>query len=306
MTAFIADIGEQEMRARAASRGDGTFPMTGISRKQVYEIIESRILEHPTGRLIAGALILLILLNVIAAVLETDSGIYRLYGRVFDIFAAGSVLVFTAEYLLRVWCCTENPTFRDPVRGRLKYMASPIAIIDLLVIAPFFLLPFLPAASGTYAFIRFLRIFWILKIGHYSRALKTFGSVLKAKRGEIFVAFFVMLVLLILGSALIFFAEHDAQPQKFSSVIASLWWGVETMATIGYGDMVPVTPLGKFIAGIVALLGVGLFALPAGIFASGFIEEFQKRKEKREPRSAVCPHCGGEIGDTQDREESGR
>jgi voltage-gated potassium channel len=106
--------------------------------------------------------------------------------------------------------------------------------------------------------------------------------------------FFIMLVLLILGSALIFFAEHDAQPAKFSSVIASMWWGIETMATIGYGDMVPITPLGKFIAGIVALLGVGLFALPAGIFASGFIEEIHQ-KNGEGGSVQVCPHCGKKI-----------
>jgi voltage-gated potassium channel len=222
---------------------------------------------------------------------------------VFDAFAALSVLVFTAEYVLRVWCCTENPLYVAPVTGRLRYMASPIAIIDLFVIAPFFMLPFLVAYPHIFWLVRFSRIFWILKISHYSRSLKTLVRVFHAKRGEILLAFSIMLVLLILGSALIYFAEHNAQPQKFSSVIASLWWGIETMATIGYGDMVPVTPLGKFISGIVALLGVGLFALPAGIFASGFIEELNKRKEDKNSPSHVCPHCGKDIRDRQDKKD---
>jgi voltage-gated potassium channel len=276
--------------------------MAGITKAYVYEILESQILERPIGRYIAGTLILLILLNVIAAVLETDTAMFQTYGRLFDIFAILSVFVFTAEYIVRVWCCTENPLYSDPVRGRLKYMATPVALIDLLVIAPFLLLPILPLTHGTFQVIRFLRIFWILKISHYSRSLRTFGRVFSAKRGEIFMAFFIMLVLLILGSALIFFAEHDAQPDKFSSVLASMWWGIETMATIGYGDMVPVTPLGKFIAGIVALLGVGLFALPAGIFASGFIEELH-RKENEESLQKVCPHCGRLLTETH---ESGK
>jgi len=268
--------------------------MAGITKARVYEIVESRILEHPVGRLIAGTLILLILLNVIAAVLETDATMFQTYGRLFDLFAELSVFVFTAEYVIRVWCCTENPLYSDPVRGRLRYMATPVALIDLLAIAPFLLLPILPLTHGTFQLIRFLRIFWILKISHYSRSLRTFGRVFSAKRGEIFMAFFIMLVLLILGSALIFFAEHDAQPAKFSSVIASMWWGIETMATIGYGDMVPITPLGKFIAGIVALLGVGLFALPAGIFASGFVEELH-RKENADASPKICPHCGNSL-----------
>jgi voltage-gated potassium channel len=267
--------------------------MTGSVKQRVYTILESGALDLPAGRFIAGTLSLLIFLNVIAAVLETDAQVFRSYNHVLDLFAFVSVMIFTAEYLIRVWCCTENPMYRDPVKGRLKYMATPVALIDLLVILPFLLFPFIVVNPGTLAFVRFFRIFWILKISHYSRALKTFGRVLAAKRGEIFVAFFVMFVLLILGSALIYFAEHDAQPQKFSSVLASMWWGIETMATIGYGDMVPVTPLGKFIAGIVALLGVGLFALPAGIFASGFIEEIHRKK--KEADTITCPHCGKTI-----------
>jgi voltage-gated potassium channel len=275
--------------------------MNATRKEQVYEILESRVFEHPLGRFIAGTLSLLIFFNVIAAVLETDSGIFTSFGRMLDTFAALSVLVFTVEYALRVWCCTENKEYAHPVWGRLKYMRTPIAIIDLLVILPFLLMPFLVAYPGIFSVIRFSRIFWILKIGHYSSSLKTLGRVLSAKRGEMLIAFFIMFVLLILGSALIFYAEHDAQPGKFSSVIASMWWGIETMATIGYGDMVPITPLGKVIAGMVALIGVGLFALPAGFLASGFIEEVNRKKEERRHRHAgtseihVCPHCGKDL-----------
>jgi voltage-gated potassium channel len=190
-------------------------------------------------------------------------------------------------------------------------MRTPIAIIDLLVILPLIVSPFLVAYPEFYSFIRFSRIFWILKIGHYSASFKTLGRVLSAKRGEMFIAFFIMFVLLILGSALIYFAEHTAQPEKFSSVLASLWWGIETMATIGYGDMVPVTPLGKIIAGIVALLGVGLFALPAGFLASGFIEEVNRKKEERlgihqemVAGSATCPHCGRNLRVDEEKKEN--
>jgi len=263
-------------------------------QKRVYEILESRSREIPAGRLVSRSLLLLILINVITAVIETDAGIFHSYGRILDIIAAFSVMVFTLEYILRVWCCTQNPAYQAPVTGRLRYMATPAAIIDLFVIIPFIFLPFI-AHQGLFSFIRFLRIFWILKIGHYTRSLGTFSRVFKAKREEIFIAFFIMLVLLVLGSALIFFAEHDAQPTKFSSVLASMWWGIETMATIGYGDMVPVTPLGKMIAGVVALVGVGLFALPAGILASGFIDEYQKNRCDVKTPPDVCPHCGKVI-----------
>ena len=271
--------------------------MDKTTRQKVYEILESRIQQIFVAKVIAVTLILLIGLNVIAAVLETDAGYFQSYGRLFDAFAAISVLIFTAEYFLRVWCCTENPRFQEPVTGRLRYMATPIAIIDLLVILPFLIFPIILLYPGLIPLVRFSRIFWILKSGHYSRSLKTFMRVFEAKKGQIFMAFFLMMLVLVLGSAVIFLAEHNAQPHKFSSVLASMWWGIETMATIGYGDMIPITPVGKFIAGIIALLGVGLFAIPAGIFASGFVEESNKRKERETQKETICPHCGKNIHD---------
>ncbi|WP_321506587.1 ion transporter [uncultured Methanoregula sp.] len=267
-------------------------------QKQVYEILESRSRELPAGIFLSRALLLLILINVIAAVIETDAWFFHTYGRTLDIIAVFSVFVFSAEYILRVWCCTQNPAYQSPVTGRLRYMVTPAAIIDLFVILPFFCLPFV-VHKGVTSFIRFLRIFWILKIGHYTRSLGIFSRVFKAKREEIFIAFFVMLVLLVIGSALIFFAENEAQPTKFSSVLASMWWGIETMATIGYGDMVPVTPLGKIIAAFVAVVGIGLFALPAGILASGFIDEYNKTRNNMQTPPKICPHCGKEIDDQQ-------
>jgi voltage-gated potassium channel len=288
--------------------------MEASRKSQVYEILESRVFEHPLGKAIASALSLLIFFNVVAAVLETDTAIFTAYGHLLDTFAFFSVMVFTVEYVLRVWCCTENPEYAHPFFGRLRYMRSPMAIIDLLVILPLLLSPFLVSYHWIYAMVRFSRIFWILKIGHYSRSLETLGRVVSAKRGEMLTAFFIMFVLLILGSALIYFAEHDAQPQKFSSVLASMWWGVETMATIGYGDMVPVTPAGKIIAGLIALVGVGLFALPAGFLASGFVEEVKERKEGEQGHGCgqkvssalrTCPHCGKDLEEIPEKQQKG-
>jgi len=279
-------------------------------RQTVFDILKSPPShDNPRGRAVASVMILLIFLNVIAAVLETDAWIFRQYGYVLDMFAGISVVIFTVEYILRVWCCTEDPRYRASLTGRLRYMVTPLVLIDIIVILPFLMLPFLGAFPRLFWMVRFSRIFWILKIGHYSQALKTFARVLKAKKGEIFIAFFAILVLLILASALEFLAENQAQPTKFSSVIATLWWGVETLATIGYGDMVPVTPAGKFIAGIVALLGIGLFALPAGILASGFVEALHKTEGEDKTGSngssgtTICPHCGKDIHKAPDQKD---
>ncbi len=279
------------------SQGEHPNPQKSPYKYTIYEILESKTHFLLIGRLIAGALTFLILLNVIAAVIETDNGLYTLYGPSLDAFALFSVAVFTIEYILRVWVCTSDPRYSDPVTGRLRYMVSPVAIIDLVVIAPFFCLPFLSGFPGIFKLIRFFRIFWIVKLTHYSRSLKTFGRVFRAKKGDIFTAFFVMFVLLIISSSLMFLAERAAQPTKFSSVLASMWWGIETLTTIGYGDMVPVTPLGKVIGGAVMMMGVGLFALPAGIFASGFFEERNREREISGDKKAICPHCGKDIHD---------
>lgn len=276
---------------------------TTIQKRAAYEILKSPpSQDNPRGRAVANLLILLIFLNVIAAVLETDVGIYQQYGRMLDTFAFFSVVVFVVEYILRVWCCTEDPRYHASLTGRLRYMATPLAIIDIVVILPFLLLPFLAAFPRLFWMVRFSRIFWILKIGHYSQSLKTFSKVIKAKKGEIFLAFFAMLVLLILASALEYLAEYQAQPTKFSSVIATLWWGVETLATIGYGDMIPITPVGKILAGVVALLGIGLFALPAGILASGFVDALHKTEDEKQ-RSDTCPHCGKDIRESPEQKK---
>ena len=277
-------------------------PLGTDIQKKAYEILESRSRELPAGIFVSRALVFLIFVNVLAAVIETDAWFFQNYGHALDILAFVSVFVFTAEYIVRVWCCTQNPLYRSPITGRLRYMVTPAALIDLFVILPFMALPFI-AQSGSYSFIRFLRIFWILKIGHYTRSLTTFFRVFKAKQEEIFIAFFVMLLLLVIGSTLIFFAEHDAQPTKFTSVLASMWWGIETMATIGYGDMVPVTPLGKVIASFVALIGIGLFALPAGILASGFIDEYSKNRKEGQEQPGICPHCGKEINKSHEKKD---
>ena len=131
------------------------------------------------------------------------------------------------------------------------------------------------------------------RLSRYFTGLRTLGGVLQAKRYELFTVMLVLMVLLILASSLMFFAEHDVQPEAFSSIPAAMWWTIVTLTTVGYGDVYPVTSMGRLLAGFIAILGIGFFALPAGILGSGFLEEVQRRQEG--PR--VCPHCGLEIVD---------
>jgi voltage-gated potassium channel len=139
--------------------------------------------------------------------------------------------------------------------------------------------------------IRLIRLLRVLKIARYSESLQLLGRVLLSRRSELFITLVAVTVLLVVSSTLMYYAERDAQPEQFSSIPAAMWWGVETLTTIGYGDILPVTVTGKIINSFIALLGIGLFALPAGILGSGFVEELQRRR--RPP--ARCPKCGYDL-----------
>ncbi len=233
----------------------------------------------------------LIFLNVAAVVLETVDWIYLRYASLFDVFNIFSVGVFTIEYTLRVWSCTANPDFKDPVRGRIRFMMTPLALIDLMAVLPFYL-PFVFVDLRFMRALRLFRLFRVLKLARYSDSLQTFVDVLKLKKEELLLMFFAIMILLVVSSSLMYDAEHEAQPDAFSNIPAAMWWGIVTLATVGYGDIYPVTPLGKFIGSIVVILGIGLFALPTGVLASGFAEVLARKKEEQKKAGMICPHCG--------------
>ncbi len=230
----------------------------------------------------------LIIINLMAVMLESVSYLHKKYGFFFYWFEVISVAIFTVEYLARVWSADFGTV--QPVKKRLKFVFSFLGLIDLLAILPFYL-PFLIAFDLRFLRImRLVRLFRIFKIARYSKALLFIGKVLRCKKEEIFLTLFITFLLLMAASSFMFYVEHGAQPEKFSNIFQSFWWAVATLTTIGYGDIYPVTALGKFLSGIIAILGIGLVALPTGIISSGFIETV---KENRIPH--VCPHCGREI-----------
>ncbi len=237
----------------------------------------------------------LIFLNVIAVALETVDSLYNQYQSWFKIFEGVSVLFFTVEYILRIWSCTVKTAYRHPIWGRLKYMITPLALVDLLAILPFYL-PLVAPQLRVGRSLRLLRLFRVLKLNRYTDSLKILGRVLRLKQEEILLSLFVLSILLAVASSIIYYAEHEAQPEAFSSIPEAMWWGTITLTTVGYGDVYPVTLLGRILGGMLAILGIGLFALPAGILASGFSEELQARKaKKRQDSTQICPHCGKTI-----------
>jgi voltage-gated potassium channel len=259
-------------------------------RQRVYEILEVAASGDRASRVFDISIMALIALNVIALVLETVESVDARIGPFLDVFEIVSVLIFSAEYVLRIWSCTVDRKYGAPVRGRLRFARTPMAMIDLLAVLPFYL-PFLGVDLRLIRSVRLFRLFRVAKLGRYSQALRTFGRVFANKKEELAVTLFVLFLLLLFASSAMYFAEHQDQPEVFSSIPAAMWWGVATLTTVGYGDVCPVTPIGKVIAAIIAIIGIGTFALPTGILGAGFVEEVQKRKKQPQ----TCPHCGKEL-----------
>lgn len=261
------------------------------ARRRTFELLEREVGQSRLDQIVDVSITLLIVTNVLAVMLETVVWIgdpWRPYFYAFEIF---SVAVFTAEYLLRLWSCTSDPRYAGAVRGRLRFALRPLPLIDLLAVAPFYM-EFLAFDLRFVRALRLFRLFRIFKLARYADSMRTLGVVLRSRREELFVTLFVVIVLLVFASSAMYYVENEAQPQQFSSIPASMWWGVTTLTTVGYGDVYPVTTAGRFLGAGIAILGVGLFALPTGILASAFSEELQK---KRRRERAVCPHCGEEI-----------
>jgi voltage-gated potassium channel len=260
-------------------------------QQRIYELLEVAHPDDTPSRITDLFLFVLIALNVLAVIFETVDDLATQYATVFLFFEVFSVAVFTVEYVLRLWTCTKDERYAHPLGGRLKFAASWSAIVDLLAILPFFLPMFLAIDLRMIRALRFFRLLRFLKLSRYSESMRIFGKVLRSERAELMIALFVAGVLLVIGSSFLYIVEHDAQPDKFSSIPAAMWWGVATLTTVGYGDVAPITPIGRFLGAIVAIMGVGMFALPAGILASGFAREMGKRRKD----SDVCPHCGESL-----------
>jgi len=249
------------------------------ARRRTFDLLELTSEGAGFGtRCVSGFVVTLIVLNVLAVILESNAALYARFGPQFAAFEVFSVCVFTLEYIARLWIAPEYAWFRElPTwKARLKHASKPMALIDLLAIAPFYLALFVPIDLR---YLRLFRLLRLLKLSHYFDGLNMFLGVLGREIGAIAGAILTLLVLIIISACLMFSIENAAQPGQFDSVAQAIWWSVVTLTTVGYGDITPVTFLGKFVAMIIMLLGVCTMALPAGILAAKFTEELQSRRE---------------------------
>lgn len=207
----------------------------------------------------------------------------------FHYFDIVSVVFFSIEYILRVWSSNHEAKYKHSVYGRLRYMVSTAALIDLLAILPFYVHVVVGLDLRILRIFRLFRFFRLFRLTSYMKATKLVTNVFKNNVNELMLSLLLAIFLIIISSSLVYFAEHLVQPDKFKSIPDTIWWSVITLTTVGYGDMIPITIAGKVFTGFILLAGVAIFALPAGIITAGFLEETRKRKTSR---SRACPHCG--------------
>lgn len=192
-----------------------------------------------------------------------------------------------------MWTCVEDPRFKGHLRGRLRHMVTFFALVDLAAILPAYLVRYTTLDLRFVRAVRLMRLFRVAKLGRYSESLHTLKKVVKNAREEMIITVCLLFVILMITSGLMYYAENKMQPEAFSSIPAAMWWAAAALTTVGYGDIYPVTAAGKVLGALVAVLGVGLFGLPAGILAAGFIEEIRLKRVRRQ----VCPHCGKVISE---------
>tara|TARA_E500000305_G_scaffold36660_1_gene27925 strand:+ start:266 stop:1522 length:1257 start_codon:yes stop_codon:yes gene_type:complete len=250
----------------------------GVSdvRRWLYILLEAGKTGDRPSAIFDVFMVGLILANVVAFAAETDVRIAAAYGEELRFFNAFSIAIFTVEYLIRLWVCVDHPAFRGQPRWRVRlgYSMAPQMLIDLIVILPFYL-SFLFAVD--LRVLRIFRLFRFLMLARYSPALYTIGRVFKSERRAMLAALIVMSGMLIFSATGIYWLEHEVQPEAFGSIPMSMWWALATLTTVGYGDVVPLTTLGRFFGGLVMIFGLGMFAMPIAIVSSGFAREIHRR-----------------------------
>lgn len=244
-------------------------------KKRIFDIIQIGRREDFISRAFDIFIVLVILANIAVLFMETFDSLKQ-YTEVFKAIEMVTVAIFCVEYCLRIW--TAEFLYPDKSRGQavLKFVLSFDGMVDLLTILPFFFL------SGFVVFrmLRVVRIFHLFRINAYYDSFHVITSVLYEKRNQIISSVFIILVLMLSSSLCMYSAEHEAQPEVFNNAFSGIWWSISTILTVGYGDIYPVTVLGRGMAIIISLLGVGVVAIPTGIISAGFVEQYTQLQNK--------------------------
>lgn len=266
-------------------------------RTRTYEALEVAKPHDRLSRAVDLSLMILISTNVLASALQTESTLEMRYQGFFRTFDDISLIIFSVEYFLRMWSCVADPRYRDPVFGRLRFAMTPLALFDLLAVLPFYLPHVFVLDLRILRTLRFLQVTRILKMTRYSQSLSLLGRVFRSRMHDVGVSLFVLVVLLVMASGMLFVVEfhHETSPFHKMSMPQTMWWAFTTITGLQSSSISPVTGAGRIVEIMIAFLSTGLFALPAGILASGFMEEVHKQHARRSNSDLICPHCGAPI-----------
>lgn len=246
-------------------------------RHRLYGILEHGLIGDRLGQITSQFIIALILLNVLAVVVESVPAYGVRFHAEFLALELFSLVVFTVEYAIRVWVATEHPPYRhlSALAARLKFVLSPFGVIDLLAVLPFWLAFVAPADLRVLLIFRVVRF---LKLARYSPGIRSLLSALYAERRALIGCLVILLGATLVSATVMHLVERDAQPNKFGTIPDAMWWAIGTLSTIGFGDVVPTTPLGKLVASVTVVAGLVMIALPVGIIATAFANEVHRRQ----------------------------
>ena len=245
-------------------------------RHRVFDVVEGGGERTLLSDLFAAGLVAVILVNVVASILETVPELAAAHRPLFRVIERVSLVIFSVEYLVRLWICVEEPRYRGrPAwRARLAYLVTPAAIIDLIAVLPFFLGLAFDLNVRTLVVLRLLRLF---KLGRYSTGFQSLYEAVRREREALLASFLVLFAVVLVAASLVYVAERSGQPELFGSIPAAMWWAVETVTTVGYGDATPKTLFGRIVGGMTMITGILMIALPVAIIGSSFAEVVRQR-----------------------------
>ena len=286
-------------------------------RRRVFNLLDPqagqrgrgfRLSQQKGALLVEAALVAVIVINSTSLILWTVPSFRAEYGVWFQVVEDITVAVFLAEYVMRLWCAPEADPSGSAWRQRWRYVRSPVALIDAAALAPSLAAVAILLVAGDGPSLSFLLAARLLtrtvKLARYFPGGRRLAVVLRQKGSQLLATVAGLLVVLVIAASLMYFVEKDAQPQVFTSIPAAMWWGVVTLTTVGYGDLVPVTLAGRLLAAVISLLGIGLFALPAGIISAGMLEAeagdaTEDSRQAPPADGGICPHCGQPMPDAR-------
>ena len=247
-------------------------------RKRLFEIIEIGLPGDVASQVYDAFNILSIVINLVVSVMYTFDDLHARFGPWLVTIEAVTVAFFAADFAMRLWTAKFlRPSLTEP-RAVLRYIFSFSGLVDLLSFLPYYLPVFFPSGAVAFRMFRVARVFRLFRVNAYYDSLGVITEVISSKRQQLFSSVFILLVLMLASSLCMYSLEHDAQPEVFSNAFSGIWWSVSTLLTIGYGDIYPVTTMGKIFSIFITFLGVGMVAIPTGIISAGFVDQYTRIK----------------------------